>query len=175
MGRAIIYARVSSDEQLKGFSIPTQLDAMRRYAEHNGIEVVETVTDDFTGTLMDRPGLNEVWEIIGSGGVDTLIVYALDRLSRDMVHSGLIRQTLDENGIALHSVNDGGLVPHEWGGNFNANIKAVIAAYELRTIRERLMRAASLETEPPHMVIGMLARAGMYRLKLLIPRRKLSG
>lgn len=39
---AVLYARVSSDEQEKeGFSIPAQQKLLKKYAAENGISVVE--------------------------------------------------------------------------------------------------------------------------------------
>ena len=41
MKKAILYCRVSSDEQAKGGSLKYQADALKRFCESNGIEVVE--------------------------------------------------------------------------------------------------------------------------------------
>ena len=38
--RAVLYARVSTDEQAdKGYSLPSQFDAMRKYAAQQGFEI----------------------------------------------------------------------------------------------------------------------------------------
>jgi DNA invertase Pin-like site-specific DNA recombinase len=43
--KAVIYARVSSDEQQKeGFSIPAQIELLESYAKKNNIEVVKIYT-----------------------------------------------------------------------------------------------------------------------------------
>jgi site-specific DNA recombinase len=56
--RAILYARVSTDDQAeKGYSLPTQLDAMRQYAQANGFQVVRELCDDCSGAKLDRPAL----------------------------------------------------------------------------------------------------------------------
>ncbi len=44
--KAIIYARVSSKEQeIGGFSIPAQIDLMKKYCKDNGLEVVKILTE----------------------------------------------------------------------------------------------------------------------------------
>jgi site-specific DNA recombinase len=44
--RAILYARVSTDEQARsGYSLAQQLEALRRYAAREGNEVLEEVAD----------------------------------------------------------------------------------------------------------------------------------
>src|SRR3990167_2851567 len=55
--RAVLYARVSSDEQAKGYSLPTQLEACQKYAESAGYSVAATFQDDYTGTapIEQRP------------------------------------------------------------------------------------------------------------------------
>ena len=45
-GRAILYARVSTDEQARsGYSLAQQLEALRGYCEREGYEVLEEVQD----------------------------------------------------------------------------------------------------------------------------------
>jgi Resolvase, N terminal domain len=44
--RAILYARVSTDEQARtGYSLAQQLEALREYAAREGYEVLEQVSD----------------------------------------------------------------------------------------------------------------------------------
>lgn len=48
--RAVLYARVSTDEQAEnGYGLPVQLDAMRKYAEQNHFTIVEEFLEDYTG------------------------------------------------------------------------------------------------------------------------------
>lgn len=59
--RAVVYARVSTDEQAEhGHSLPTQLEARRKYAAEHGHVVAAEVTDDFSGARLNRPGLDRV-------------------------------------------------------------------------------------------------------------------
>jgi septal ring factor EnvC (AmiA/AmiB activator) len=62
--RAILYARVSTDEQAKkGFSILDQLRALRDYAAREHYDVIEEVEDDgYSGGDPYRPGLQRVRE-----------------------------------------------------------------------------------------------------------------
>lgn len=58
--RAVIYARVSTTDQAdRGYSLPTQIDACRLLAQHQGYTVPEgyLFTDDYTGTSLNRLGL----------------------------------------------------------------------------------------------------------------------
>jgi DNA invertase Pin-like site-specific DNA recombinase len=44
--RAVLYARVSTEEQARsGYSLAQQMEALREYANREGYEVVEEITD----------------------------------------------------------------------------------------------------------------------------------
>jgi predicted site-specific integrase-resolvase len=62
--RAILYARVSTDEQARsGYSLAQQIEALREYAKREGYEVLEEVTD---------PGrAGRVWSVRGWTGCGT--------------------------------------------------------------------------------------------------------
>lgn len=80
---AIIYARVSTDEQAEsGTSIDNQVAKGLAYAEAAGMKVVATFKEDYTGTTLDRPELTKVRAMLKSGQADNLIVYNNTRLDR---------------------------------------------------------------------------------------------
>ena len=102
-GRAVIYARVSSDEQRNNYSIPTQVAECLMYAKTAGYAVigdqwVDPVTgqdaspgdgrvrayvDDYTSRELNRPSLDAAQRFLENMGFDVLLVYSLDRLARD--------------------------------------------------------------------------------------------
>src|SRR3712207_613669 len=85
--RAVVYARVSTDEQGRGYSLPTQIEACQRYAaEHDYTIVTEPFRDEHTGTEIERPGLDRLRTFIQEHGVDRVIVYDIDRLARKVVY-----------------------------------------------------------------------------------------
>ena len=59
---AILYARVSTEEQAKkGYSLAQQLEALREYALREGYEVLEEVADPGqSGASLERPGMDRV-------------------------------------------------------------------------------------------------------------------
>jgi len=66
---AAIYARVSTEDQGKGFSTPTQLEACQKLAEREGYAVPEShvlVDEGLSGTTMDRPGLRKLRDLVNS-------------------------------------------------------------------------------------------------------------
>jgi predicted site-specific integrase-resolvase len=64
--RAILYARVSTDEQARsGYSLAQQLEALREYAAHERYEVPEEVEDPGqSGASLERPGMDHVRDLV---------------------------------------------------------------------------------------------------------------
>jgi site-specific DNA recombinase len=90
---ATIYARVSTEDQGKGFSIPTQIEACQKLVEREGYIVPQghlLVDEGFSGTTMDRPGLRRLRELVQTKAIAAAIVYDPDRLSRNLGHQLLL-------------------------------------------------------------------------------------
>ena len=67
--RAILYARVSTDEQARsGYSLAQQLEALREYAAREGYEILEEVQDPGqSGASLERPGMDRVRDLVAAG------------------------------------------------------------------------------------------------------------
>jgi site-specific DNA recombinase len=63
---AILYARVSTDEQARsGYSLAQQLEALREYAAREGYEVLAEVSDHGqSGASLDRPRMDHVRDLV---------------------------------------------------------------------------------------------------------------
>src|SRR4030095_16148176 len=84
---AAIYARVSTEDQGKGYSIPTQIEACQRLAQQEGYLTPDShifVDEGITGTTLDRPALRRVRDLVTSQAIAALIILDPDRLSRKM-------------------------------------------------------------------------------------------
>ena len=138
--RAVIYARVSTEDQAKhGYSLPSQLEACRKYAEERGWQVVAEITDDgVSGAKLDRPGLDRIRDMAQAGEIDGVIVYDLDRLSRKAVYQMLIEEELGKAGTTIHYVL--GDYRDDDEGRLQKQIRAAIAEYERAKIKERMER-----------------------------------
>src|SRR5918998_974673 len=108
--RAILYARVSTDEQAKsGYSIPEQLRELRAYAVHQGYRVVEEAVDDgHSGADPHRPGLRRVMELAEGGAIDVVLAKKRNRLFRSRLYRLLCDQDLGEMGVKLIALDDTG-------------------------------------------------------------------
>jgi len=89
--KAIIYVRVSTDEQAeKGFSLPAQQIALEKYCKSNNIEVAKVFSDDYSAWEgFDRPGYKMLRQYIAANknAIDYILVTQWSRFSRNMTSS----------------------------------------------------------------------------------------
>lgn len=157
--RAVIYTRVSRDEQVRNFSLATQLAACQQYANSHDMHVVAELADDETGATLDRTGLKELLHLVTTRQVDAVIVYSVDRLHRDLINQVLVRRDIQKAGVAIHYVRRGELkdTPED---RFTDNIEAAVAEYERERIRERTMRGTKGKVESGKVPGGGLPKYG---------------
>ncbi len=86
--RTIIYGRVStSDQSERGYSLPSQFEACRKYADAHDCSVVAEIQDDISGAVpfRERPGGRQVCGLLDRREADAVMVHQVDRLSRDII------------------------------------------------------------------------------------------
>jgi len=83
MTRSVLYARVSSDTQQKEATIESQLFELRHQIAAAGHELVKEYIDDgVSGTVMDRPALEQLRLDAKSDQFDRIYFHAADRIAR---------------------------------------------------------------------------------------------
>src|ERR687898_885839 len=100
--RAILYARVATEEQAKsGYSLAQQTEALREFAAREGYEVLEEVIDPGqSGANLEWPGMDHVRDLVAihGRGAAELVVLALyrDRFAREPAYHYLLRKEFEE-------------------------------------------------------------------------------
>ena len=135
---ALLYTRVSSDEQAKeGLCLPAQLQAARRYCADRGWVIGGEYEDVLSGKRDDRPGYQELLrqarKLASEGRPVAVIVMRLDRFGRRLEERIARRKELREIGVATHSVREGGEV-----SDLTANFLAVLAEEEVERLGSRI-------------------------------------
>jgi site-specific DNA recombinase len=138
---------VSTEDQARGRSIPSQIEGARKLADQEGYTIPEgyiLVDDGISGTTMDRPGLRKLRELVNGRGLAAVIMYDPDRLSRNLGHQLLLAEEFEQGGVKLlivsHPMQQG---PEGW---LFFQMRGAVAEYERAKILERTKR-------------GMVARA----------------
>lgn len=137
-----IYIRVSSDAQAdEGTSLQTQEEACKRYAQDHGIQVNDdhVFRDVHTGTeLWERSALTHLRDGVRERCFSVVIVHALDRLSRQQHHQGLLLSEFEHHGVQLEIVTEP--LDDTAEGRFLRHALGFVAEIERDRIRERTMR-----------------------------------
>jgi len=138
--RAILYARVSTDEQARsGYSLAQQLEALRDYAAREGYEVLEEVTDPGqSGASLERPGMDQVRDLVAGGRVSVVLAQDRDRFAREPAYHYLLRREFEEHGCRLKALNDRGDESPE--GELTDGILDQLAKFERAKTAERTRR-----------------------------------
>ena len=103
MIKGVIYARYSSDSQTEQ-SIEGQLRVCNQFAQNNNIEIVATYIDRaMTGTNDLRPDFQRMIKDSNKKQWDYVLVYKLDRFSRDKYEMTIHKHTLKNNGVKIIS------------------------------------------------------------------------
>ena len=103
MKTGTIYARYSSNNQTEQ-SIEGQIRVCREFAQRNGIVIVGTCIDRATTDTNDnREQFQKMLKDSDKKSFDYVLVYKLDRFSRDKYEMTIHKHTLKENGVKLVS------------------------------------------------------------------------
>jgi site-specific DNA recombinase len=138
--RAILYARVSTDEQARsGYSLAQQMEALREYATREGYEVLAEVEDPGqSGASLERPGMDQVRDLVAAGGVSVVLAQDRDRFAREPAYHYLLRREFEEHGTKIRALNDRGDDSPE--GQLTDGIIDQIAKFERAKTAERTRR-----------------------------------
>src|SRR5207248_11737677 len=99
---AAIYCRVSTRQQAEdGSSLDSQEVACRRLVASHGFTVTQVFKEDFPGSELARPLLDQLRSAVKSGAYAAVYCYATDRLSRSPVHLALIAEECQKCEVEL--------------------------------------------------------------------------
>ncbi len=134
-----IYCRVSTDSQeSEGTSLQTQLEACLNYCQDKGYEVRYRFSEAYSGLTLDRPKLNELRDLVRAGDIDLVVVYCLDRLSRDPTHGVILTQELEKHNVIVEAVTE--TIDSSELGKLISYIRGFASKLEAEKIRERTIR-----------------------------------
>jgi site-specific DNA recombinase len=146
--RLIGYVRVSTEEQAQsGLGLESQQSKIQAYCDLYGHELVQIVTDaGQSAKSLNRPGIKAALGSLSRGEADGLVIFKLDRLSRNVSDMGSLIDTYftEKAGKALLSVSDQ-IDTTTAGGRLVLNVLMSVAQWEREAIGERT--AAALESK----------------------------
>ena len=106
--KAAAYARVSTADQVDGFSLSAQLRAIRAHCASQGWTLAAEYTDEGVSASREsaalRPSFRQLMEDVDAGRIDVVIVHKLDRFSRNLTVTLQSLGRIDRAGAAFVSV-----------------------------------------------------------------------
>ncbi len=161
MTTAAIYCRVSTDNQeAEGTSLQTQLDACLNYCHGKVYDATYRFSEAYSGLTIDRSKLNELRKLVRNEQIDVVVVYCLDRLSRDPTHGVILTQELEKHGVILEAVSE--TVESTELGKLINYIRGFASKLEAEKIRERTMRGKKAKARMGQIPGGGFARTYGY-------------
>ena len=130
--KAVIYCRVSTKEQVdEGGSLGTQEKICKEYANKNGYDVIKVfVEEGESAKTANRTELKKLFNYCAEKKnlVSTLIIYKLDRVSRNTDDYSQIRILLKKYGVEIKSTSE--FFEDNPVGRFMENTMANIAQFD---------------------------------------------
>lgn len=103
---AVIYARYSSERQNEQ-SIEGQIRIITQYAEKGGYSIIDTYIDRaMTGRNDDRPSFQKMISDSANKAFQYVLVYKLDRFSRNRYDSAVYKKKLKDNWVKVISATE---------------------------------------------------------------------
>ena len=105
--RAVIYCRVSTQQQTKNLSLPAQQKECIRFCKQPGGTVAKVFVErGESAKSADRTELNRLLNFCREnlGGIDVMLVYSLDRFARNSYDHHAVRAHLGRLGMTLRAV-----------------------------------------------------------------------
>ena len=107
--KAALYARVSSEEQVEGYSIDAQRRAFQSHCKEKGWipahEYIEEGKSAWTDNVEKRPMFKQMIADALAGEFDVLVVHQVDRFSRQLRITLEYFEKLSKAGVGFVSVN----------------------------------------------------------------------
>lgn len=142
--RCAIYTRKSSEEGLdQAFnSLDAQREACEAYVlsqRHEGWSVLPQMYDDggISGGTMERPALKRLLADIGTGKIDTVVVYKVDRLTRSLGDFAKIVEVFDRHRVSFVSITQAFNTTSSMG-RLTLNMLLSFAQFEREVTGERI-------------------------------------
>lgn len=138
----VIYARVSTDNQVGGRfdSCESQTavcrEHVRQHAAEGWYEVASFTDAAYSGGSMNRPGIQAIKRMIEAGEVKVVVIFKLERMSRNMDEWGPFRAFLEKHECRLESATED-ISESEPEGRLKNNILISVSDFERRNTAKK--------------------------------------
>jgi site-specific DNA recombinase len=129
MIQTLAYVRVSTEDQTD-FSPDAQAKRCRDLARVRELGPVTVLSDEgWSGKNLERPAMRDLIDRVETDQVSHLLVWRLDRLSRDNGDVSRLVKLFEAHGVKVYSVNEGELDLTSASGKMQVGVNGVFAQY----------------------------------------------
>ncbi len=146
MNTAINYIRVSTLKQADGISLEAQSSLLKKYAELNGYDNVIEIQDILSGKNVNRPGFQEMMQLVEKKKVNAIFVYSLSRFGRNVVDVIQNISLLNKSHVEFYSYSEK-IDTSSANGKFFLTLLSALAELEKNIISERTKMALNCKRE----------------------------
>jgi len=142
MRRAVIYTRISKDRLGTAAGVARQLEDCERLCRERGWEVVARCEDNDRSAYGggERPGYDQVLDLVTDGQVDVVVAWHSDRLWRSVLDQQLFLAACRDAGVSLVATPSGEFDPEDGDDEFMSTLMAAVARKESADKSRRLRR-----------------------------------
>jgi len=137
MNRAVIYSRVSTNEQ----TVENQLKVLREVAEKRGLEVVREISDEGISGAKgrnERPGFDELIKGSVTNEWDIILVWDVSRLGRSLKHLVPFLEDIQSVRCDMY-IHQSGIDTSTASGKMMFGMLSVFSEFQRSMIRERVI------------------------------------
>lgn len=106
MKSALLYTRVSTDEQAFGFSLLDQSKRLTEYCTKNNLSIIGSFSDDYSGKTFERPGFNSLLQFLKTQKSDFVLFTKWSRFSRNTADSYQMIKRLTSSGVQVQAIDE---------------------------------------------------------------------
>lgn len=170
MKTAAIYCRVSTeDQEREGTSLQTQLEACLKYCQEKGHQVTEQFTEIKSGLTLDRPKLDALRDLVRDEQIEVVVIYSLDRLSRNPNHGVILQNDFEKHHITLEAVIE--TVDGSRVGKLMTYIRQWASEQEIEDFKDRSRRGKKARAKQGTIPHGGFARLYGYDYDKITKKR----
>lgn len=147
MRTVFAYARVSTPRQgEKGVSLTEQREAITRYAERHGLQIIRWFEEQESASKRGRPAFNQMLRLLRRGAATGIVIHKIDRSARNLEDWNDIGKLVDA-GVDVHFATES-IDLTTTAGRLSADIQAVVATQDILKRYDRPLTCFYLD--PPY-------------------------
>src|SRR5512143_1947519 len=151
--RAALYARVSTERQQHQQTIDSQLSALREWVAAKGHTLAEAHVfrdEGYSGTRLDRPGLDSLRDAVRDAAIDLVAVLSPDRLARKYAYQVVLLEEFRRAGCEVVFLQQP--ISEDPNDQLLLQIQGAIAEYERAVLAERFHRGKLQKAREGHIL-----------------------